>query len=105
MDFSSVDEMEDYVKDSQYGTEGRPLICFGIDNSKNYSSHYFDSIIDKGIQDLDDIIEGPFDLFQSGPDMESYKKYKYSCYTYIMKCINEYILKKETQNMNASLDF
>ena len=110
MDFSSVDEMEDYVKDSQYGTEGRPLICFGMrleekENSYNYSLHYFDSIFDEGIQDLDDIIEGPFDLFQSGPDMESYEKYQYSGYTYIMKCINEYILKKETQNMNATLDF
>ena len=98
MDFSSVDEMEDYVKDSQYGTEGKPLICFGMrleekDNSYNYSLHYFDSIFDEGIQDLDDIIEGPFDLFQSGPDMESYEKYQYSGYTYIMKCINEYILK------------
>ena len=28
--FSSVEEMEDYVKDSQYGTEGKPLICFGM---------------------------------------------------------------------------
>ena len=110
MDFSSVDEMEDYVKDSKYGTEGNPLICFGMrleekDNSYNYSLHYFDSIFDEGIQDLDDIIEGPFDLFQSGPDMESYEKYQYSGYTYIMKCINEYILKKETQNMNATLNY
>ena len=57
MDFSSVDEMEDYVKDSKYGTEGNPLICFGMrleekDNSYNYSLHYFDSIFDEGIQDL-----------------------------------------------------
>ena len=110
MDFDSIKDMEDYVKDETYGTEGKPLICFGMgleekNNSYNYSLHYFDSIFTEAIQDLETIIEGPFDLFQSGPDMESYQKYQYSGYTYIMKCINEYILKKETQNMNATLNF
>ena len=108
-DFDSIEDMENYVKDPQYGTEGNPLICFGMrleekNNSYNYSLHYFDSIFDEGIQDLQDIIEGPFDLFQSGPNMKSYQKYQYSGYTYIMKCINEYILKKET-NLNATLNF
>ena len=110
MDFQSIEEMENYVKDETYGTENKPLICFGMqldekNNSYNYSLHYFDSIFDEGVQDLETIIEGPFDLFQSGPDMESYQKYQTSGYTYIMKCINEYILKKETQNMNATLNF
>ena len=110
MDFDSIKDMENYIKDKTYGTEGKPLICFGMgleekNNSYNYSLHYFDSIFTDAIQDLETIIEGPFDLFQSGPDMESYQKYQYSGYTYIMKCINEYILKKETQNMNATLNF
>ena len=110
MDFHSIEEMENYVKDDTYGTIDKPLICFGIhleekNNSYNYSLHYFDSIFDEGIQDLADIIRGPIDLFQSGPDMESYQKYQYSGYTYIMKCINEYILKKETQDLNATLNF
>ena len=110
MDFDSIEDMEKYVKDDSYGTENNPLICFGMrleeeNNSYNYSLHYFDSIFDEGVQDLNTIIEGPFDLFQSGPDMESYQKYQYSGYTYIMKCINEYILKKETQNINATLNF
>ena len=109
MDFNNIDDMENYIKSKTYGTEGQPLICFGMrleekNNSYNYSLHYFDSIFDEGIQDLTDIIEGPFDLFQSGPNMESYQKYQYSGYTYIMKCINEYILKKEV-NLNATLNF
>ena len=109
MDFNTIDDMENYIKSKTYGTEGQPLICFGMrleekNNSYNYSLHYFDSIFDEGIQDLTDIIEGPFDLFQSGPNMESYQKYQYSGYTYIMKCINEYILKKEV-NLNATLNF
>jgi len=110
MDFNSIEEMENYVEDKTYGTQDKPLICFGMhleekNNSYNYSLHYFDSIFDEGIQDLVDIIRGPIDLFQSGPDMESYQKYQYSGYTYIMKCINEYILKKETQDLNATLNF
>ena len=110
MDFNSIEDMENYIKDEKYGTEQMPLVCFGMrleekDNSYNYSLHYFDSIFDEGVQDLKDIIEGPFDLFQSGPDMESYQKYQISGYSYIMKCINEYILKKETQNINATLNF
>ena len=110
LDFDSISDMESYVEDPTFGTESKPAICFGMrleekENSYNYSLHYFDSIFDEGIQDLKDIIEGPFDLFQSGPDMESYEKYQYSGYTYIMKVINEYILKKETKNMDASLNF
>ena len=110
MDFNSIEEMEKYVEAEQYGTESNPLICFGMsldekNNSYNYSLHYFESIFDEGIQDVSDMLKGPLDLFQSGPDMESYQRYQVSGYTYIMKCINEYILKKETKNPNASLNF
>jgi ATP-binding cassette subfamily A (ABC1) protein 3 len=102
--------MESYVQDPAFGTESKPGICFAMrleekDNGYNYSLHYFDSMFDEGIQDLSDIIEGPFDTFQSGPDMEGYERFKYSGYTYIMKLINEYILQKETKNVNASLNF
>ena len=110
IDFNNIEEMESYVEDATFGTESKPAICFGMrleekDNGYNYSLHYFDSMFDEGIQDLSDIIEGPFDSFQSGPDMESYEKFQYSGYTYIMKLINEYILQKETKNINASLNF
>lgn len=78
-DFNNIEEMEKYIGDETYGTQDKPLICFGMgleekNNTYNYSLHYFDSIFDEGIQDLSDIIRGPIDLFQSGPDMESYQK-------------------------------
>ena len=110
IDFNNIQEMESYVEDATFGTESKPAICFGMrleekENGYNYSLHYFDSLFDEGIQDLNNIIEGPFDSFQSGPDMEGYEKFKYSGYTYIMKIINEYILQKETKNLNASINF
>ena len=110
IDFNNIQEMESYVQDSMFGTDSKPAICFGMrleekENGFNYSLHYFDSVFDEGIQDLMETVDGPFDTFQIGPDMESYEKFKDSGYTYIMKLINEYILKKETKNINASLNF
>ena len=109
-EFEDINDMNDYVKDKKFGTEENPGICFGIKFEENkwgynYSLHYFDSIFDKGIQDLSNIIGGPIDLFKSGPDMQSYQRYRSSGYTYIMKIVNEYILKKETKNVNAKLNF
>ena len=110
MDFKSIKEMEKYIKDKKYGTSGKPLICFGINfeervHNYNYSLHYFDSVFQEGIKDIMDMIRGPFDPFQSGPNMNSYQRYRISGYIYIMKCINEYILQKETNNPKASLNF
>ena len=110
IDFDNIEEMESYVKDPEFGTASKPGICFGMrleekENGYNYSLHYFDTYFDEGIKDLIDIIGGPFDRFKSGPDMDSYEKFKYSGYTYIMKLINEYILQKETRNVNASINF
>ena len=109
-EFKDINDMNSYVKDKKFGTEENPGICFGIKFEENkwgynYSLHYFDSIFDKGIQDLSNIIGGPIDLFKSGPDMQSYQRYRSSGYTYIMKIVNEYILKKETKNVNAKLNF
>ena len=109
-DFKDIEQMEDYVKDKKFGLKDFPQICFGIRLNEtkqgyDYSLHYFDSIFGEGIQDLSNIIGGPIDLFKSGPDMQSYGRYQSSGYTYIMKIINEYILKKETHNVNAKLNF
>ena len=109
-DFKNIEEMEDYVKDKRFGLEDFPQICFGmrLEETKegyDYSLHYFDSIFGEGIQDLSNIIGGPIDLFRSGPDMQSYGRYRSSGYTYFMKMINEYILRKETKNINAKLNF
>ena len=109
-DFENIDKLNNYVKDKKYGKEGYPLICFGmslnVDGKKyDYSLHYFDSVFQQGVQDLPDLMSGLFDQFKSGPDLDSYKLYQSSGYTYIMKLINEYILQLETGDQNAKINF
>ena len=109
-DFDNVDKLNEYIKDKKYGQEGFPLICFGISfknegHKYDYSLHYFDSLFQQGVKDVPDVNGGLFDQFKSGPDLDSYKLYQTSGYTYIMKIINEYILKQETNNPNAKINF
>ena len=110
-DFKNIEAMDNYIEDKKFGLKDFPQICFGMrmeekkEGGYDYSLHYFDSIFGEGIQDLSNIIGGPIDLFRSGPDMQSYKRYRNSGYTYIMKVINEYILRKETKNEKAKLNF
>ena len=109
-DFDSVDELNKYVKDKKYGQEGYPLICFGISFKKegqkyDYALHYFDSIFDQGVKDVPNVMNGLFDQFSSGPDLESYKLYQTSGYTYIMKIINEYILQQQSGYESTKINF
>ena len=111
-EYDSIEAMEDAVKDKSYGQDDlHPLICFGIsfkddgNHKYDYSLHYFDSLFSQGVQDIPNMMDGIFDSFSTGPDLESYKKYQQSGYTYIMKLINEYILQKETNQPNAKIDF
>ena len=111
-DYNSIDEMENAVKDKAYGKDDdHPLICFGIyfkddlNHKYDYSLHYFDSRFTQGVQDIPFMGDTIFDQFSTGPDLESYRKYQKSGYTYILKLINEYILKQETDNQNAQIDF
>ena len=95
--FESVEKMRDYVKDGNYGTADYPLICFGISFSKNnknyeYGLHYFDSIMEDGIQDIPDGRGEPNDQFQEGPDMDSYDLYLTNGLNFIQKIIGEYII-------------
>ena len=111
-DFKDINELNDYVKNPEYGQDNYPEICFGMrleenehEHHYNYSLHYFDSVLAEGVKDIDNVKNGLFDRFQSGPDLNSYKLYQSSGYTYIMKLINEYILRKETGDSSAKLDF
>ena len=105
--------MEDYVKDPLYAANPDNLICFGIkfsyeeDTKKyDYSLHFFDfeKIGKEGIQDIASDSQGLFDTFKSGPDLESFMKYKNGAYSYVMKIINQYILRKETGVENAEFN-
>ena len=100
--------MEDVIKDKTYGKDNE-LICFGIrfkqeGHKYDYSLHYFESMFSEGVQDIPSLRNGIFNKFDSGPDLESYRKYQKSGYIYILKLINEYILQQETEDSNAKID-
>ena len=109
-EFSSNEELDNYVKSDDYGSEEKPLLCFGIqfsekNNKYEYSLHYFDSAMDEGVQDVPDGRAPANDEFQDGPDMESYVKYLGNGYIEMLKIITDYILKKETGNNDAYINF
>ena len=108
--FNSVTDLNNYITSNKYGEEGYPLICFGMaleekGHKYSYSLHYFDSVLTEGIHDIPHAKNGIFDRFQTGPDLESYEMYQKSGYTYILKIMNEYILRKELDNNNAEINF
>ena len=111
-EFKNIEEMEKEVESEKYLKEKNNLICFGlkflhdnITNNYDYSLHFFDyDLIGEG--GIDDIPGGKlFDKFQTGPDIHSYMRYQRGGYNYMMKIVNEYILKKETGNNNATFSF
>ena len=109
-EFKSIEDMEEYIKDPLYGTEDNPLVCFGMSFSKadskyKYTLHFFGYEEKEGIRDISDTQSGLYDNFQSGPDLKSYNLYRNNPYTYMMKLVNQYILRKETDNPNAELNF
>ena len=108
--FNSVTDLNNYITSNKYGEKGYPLICFGMaleekGHKYSYSLHYFDSVLTEGIHDIPHAKNGIFDRFQTGPDLESYEMYQKSGYTYILKIMNEYILRKELDNNNAEINF
>ena len=108
-EFSSIEEMEERIKDKAYG-KNNDLICFGIrfkqeGHKYDYSLHYFESLFSQGVQDIPNMRNGVFDKFSTGPDLAGYRKYQNSGYIYIMKLINEYILTQETEaTTDAKID-
>ena len=108
IDFKSVEEMEEAIKSPDYLRKPENLICFGIKFSHNetinhydYSLYFFDfeKMGKEGVQDIPNNAAGMFDRHQSGPDVISFGQYKRGgAYNNMMKVINEYILKKETNN-------
>ena len=108
MDFENEEEMKRYIKSKNYGeNEENPLICFGISFSQdknnhnyNYSLHYFEDSDYDGAEDVPKYSKFARscyikDFFQSNPDLDSYMKYQYNGYSYIMKIIYDYIYSQE----------
>ena len=113
-EFDSVQQLNEYIKDPEYLAKKDSLICFGVKFSYNetnklynYSLHFFDypKQGNEGIQDIANNAQGMFDPFQSGPDLTSYMRYKNGAYSYMMKVVNQYILRKETNNNDAELNY
>ena len=113
-EFETIEDMERYIKEPDYLTNPDKLICFGMrffnnetSNEYNYSLHFFDfdKIGKEGVQDIPSDSQGMFDQFQSGPDIISYMRYTNGAYNYMMKLVNEYILKKETGKSEATFSY
>ena len=112
-EFDSIEKMEEFIKSPDYTKNLNNLICFGLklsydkNNKKyNYSLHFFDKKFGKeGIQDIPNNNEGMFDIFQTGPDLSSYSIYQYSAYSYMMRIVNQYILRKELKNNSSELNY
>ena len=102
--YNSIKEMEDFITSPKYLTDPSQFICFGIKfsydsntNKYDYSLHFFDyeKSGQEGVEDIPNNQEGMYDPFQSGPDLDAFKKYKNGAYSYMMKIVNQYILRKE----------
>ena len=111
-EFKSIEDMEDYIKEPDYINHPERSICFGlrfehdnITNHYDYSLHFFDNdkIGDVGIQDVPG--DEMFDKFQNGPDIYAFLIYQQGTYNYMMKVVNEYILREETKNNLASFSY
>ena len=101
-DFENEEEMNRYIISSKYGeNEENPLLCFGISFSEdkinhtyNYSLHYFENIADDSAEDVPKSFYLK-DPFQTNADLESYIKYQFNGYSYIMKIITDYVYSQE----------
>ena len=112
--FKTIDEMEKVIKAKDYNQKKGELICFGLrflydkrQNNFDYSLHFFDfEKIGRGdTSDIPTDKKGMFDTFQSFPDLQSYGIYANGGYNYMMKVVNEYILKNQTNKRYASLSY
>ena len=104
-DFETINDFKKYIKDEAYGNNDKfPEICFGVRIDKNdhnwdYSLHYFDT----GSSDIPSLSGGLLNSFQTGPDLDSYKKYQENGFVYMTKIINEYILQQEGKNLDINI--
>ena len=104
INFTSYAKLEDHVTDEKYmKTEGERL-CFAIEfkdkgnNEFDYSLHFadFESTGRVYTQDVPMNHKGLWDDFQNGPDLKSFEIYENGLYNYVIKVVNEYILRTIT---------
>ncbi len=109
-----IEKIEDKIKSKDYEDNLDNLYCFGVkysyieeNKTHDYSLHFFDfEKIGRGNNpDIPSNKQGMFDKLQSGPDLISLQIYKSGAYNYMMKVINEYILKNVTKDKFATFDY
>ena len=110
--YESLEELNNYILSDKYDTDidKNLKICFGIsyiknDNKYTFKIHYFPTLGSKYAPSIPSTTIENLDPFRTQPDFESYKNYKYSGFLTINKLIYDYILKKETNNKDAEINF
>ena len=106
IEYDSINKLNDYIKGDDFGKNGNPLICFGINfevvdsTNKKYkaSLHYFNDRINNGFEDIPNNLEPYNDEMQKGPNMNDVQKYSDHGYIQIMNIISNYILKKNNND-------
>ena len=111
--FDSVLELNDYVESKNY--KKMTKICFGISYKKEWHNnkyifklHYFASKYlerNKFIANIPSSDIDPLDPFRVKPDFDSYQLYLRSGYLMIQKILYDYVLREETGDINAEINY
>ena len=109
--FDSVLELNDYVESKNY--KKMTKICFGISYEKEwykyiFKLHFFASKYlerNKYIANIPSSNIDPLDPFRVKPDFDSYHLYLRSGYLMIQKILYDYVLREETRNENAEINY
>ena len=109
--YDTILELNDYVESKNYKKMSK--ICFGISYQKDYNKytfklHFFSSKYIEKSHHLANIpssnIDG-LDPFRINPDFDSYDLYLRSGYLMIQKMLYDFVLKKETGNNYAEIEY
>ena len=109
--FDTISELNDYITAEDYGLSNKPSICFGIyfkDNgNKKYSAslHYFNDVINHGIEDVPNNIKPYHEEMQQGPNMDDIQKYSDDGYIQVMNILANYMLQKESPQSYINYGF
>ena len=99
--FETISKLNEYILAEDYGLSNKPSICFGIyfkkneENKYSASLHYFNDVINHGIEDVPNNIKPYHEEMQQGPNMDDIQKYSDDGYIQVMNILSNYMLKKK----------
>ena len=108
--YNDFSELLEYVESKNYGTKNNPKLCFAVSykeyqNKYIYKLHYFASPYRPDTPDIPSTEMGVGDPLNLQPDYKSYIRYMKSGFFMAQKVFYDFLLKKETGNPNAEIDF